>query len=250
MSQGEQQEDGDDGGRKQAAPVEPINVRPQPGKAGPHEKRTGMPLRLSRSCARPEHRGKQQGDNGGNEDGPAHHNAPTMARTMTRFNPQRVAVLTFRLITGVPFGTARQVSTLQAGRFERVLQQHGDGHRADAAGNRRNRRRHFPHRRRNRHRRPTCHPASRFMPTSTTTAPGRTMSAVRNALADGHDDNVGRARQSGDVRAAAMADGDGGIGAWPFCMSMSASGLPTMLLRPTMTTCLPATAILLRTSNC
>ena len=36
----------------------------------------------------------------------------------------------------------------------------------------------------------------------------------------------------------------------PRCSSMLAIGLPTMSLRPTITTCLPAISILFRTSNC
>ena len=81
----------------------------------------------------------------------------------------------------------------------------------------------------------------RLMPTSITTAPGLTMSAVTNfgwPMAD--DQDVGLPRDVGQVARAAVADRDRGVGAAPRCTSMMASGLPTMSLRPTTTTCCPA----------
>src|SRR5262249_1968959 len=65
---------------------------------------------------------------------------------------------------------------------------------------------------------PTSLPsASRFIPTSTTPSPalrpGRDHVGLQDPrLPDGHHDHVGLARQRADVAAAAVADGDGGVG--------------------------------------
>ena len=76
------------------------------------------------------------------------------------------------------------------------------------------------------------------MPTSMTTAPGLTMSAVSTLrLPDGGDDDVGLQRDAPSGPAVALcADGDGGVLG---CSSIRAIGLPTMLLRPMTTACLP-----------
>ncbi|MDR7306228.1 hypothetical protein J2X15_001506 [Rhodoferax saidenbachensis] len=55
------------------------------------------------------------------------------------------------------------------------------------------------------------------------------------AFADGGGDHVGLQGHGFQVGCGAVADGDGGI----FCSGISAMGLPTILLRPITTACLP-----------
>ena len=81
------------------------------------------------------------------------------------------------------------------GRGHRVAEQHGDGHRADAARHRRDRARRARPRPRTRRRRRACPSAARFMPTSMTVAPGLIQSPrIISALADGRHHHVGARR--------------------------------------------------------
>ena len=74
------------------------------------------------------------------------------------------------------------------------------------------------------------------MPTSSTTAPGFDhVGGQHVALAHGGDDHVSLQGLGLEVSRARVANGDGGV----FCSSIKAMGLPTILLRPITTACLP-----------
>ena len=102
---------------------------------------------------------------------------------------------------------------LQSCRDERVVQQHGDGQQADAAGHGRDLAGHFLDAPRNR-RRPPGPLSIRFMPTSITTAPGLTMSAVTNRARPIATIRMSaRAGDGGEIAGAAVANGHGGVAA-------------------------------------
>ena len=108
----------------------------------------------------------------------------------------------------------------QSRRLQRVVQQHRDGHRTDAAGDRRDRADDLADR-------AEIHVAAefavapRFMPTSTTTAPGRTMSAFRNFACPMATTTMSAAlRDVAEIAAAAVSDRHGRVAA----RRLSASG--------------------------
>ncbi len=124
------------------------------------------------------------------------------------------------------------------GRLDRIHQQHRDRHRPDAAGHRRDPAGDFAHARRSRRRRKLAF-GVRFMPTSMTTAPGLTMSAVtRLRRADGSNHDVGLRVTAARSRVALWQMVTVALAA----SSIMAIGLPTMLLRPMTTACLPRSA--------
>src|SRR5205814_4069575 len=93
---------------------------------------------------------------------------------------------------------------------------------------------------------PTHFPSTQLLPTSTTTAPGLTMSGVTSrgtpaAATSTSDRRQTPARYGVRVWATVtVASPPAGLAAVFFCRSIRASGLPTTLLRPTATTSRPA----------
>ena len=154
-----------------------------------------------------------------------------------------------------------------ARRAQRVLHQHRDRQRADAAGNRRERTGHLRHLRMHvtdengalrleqlRRRWPagnrlaaTAASVTRLIATSMTTAPGLTNSRRHQPrLADGCHEDVG---------AGGTSPRGSGVREWQMvtvasrCSSSIAIGLPTMSLRPMTTACRPEIGIVSRSSS-
>jgi hypothetical protein len=81
---------------------------------------------------------------------------------------------------------------------------------------------------------------TRLMPTSMTTAPGLTMSAVTNSgFADRGDEHVGLAGEGGQIGRPEWQMVTVALAQALRCTASRATGLPTMRLRPRTTTCLP-----------
>ena len=97
--------------------------------------------------------------------------------------------------------------------MQRVFQQHGDGHRTDAARDRRDGRGALEGAGEVNVAAPACRRRPRFMPTSMTTAPGFIHSPRNRGLADGGDQRRRRRRHlAGQIPGLRVADGDGGAG--------------------------------------